>query len=90
MYMKKQKEVNNLVLIDKVSLYNLTDGKTRQVLHFLDTLKENPKWTEKGCAHFQKQLAKAKECISMDRALDIVGYRSNNICELIEISGNIK
>jgi hypothetical protein len=78
-----------MVIKDETSLYNLTDGKTKAVKQFLENLNENSLWTVKAKEHFKKQLVKANDCISMDEALDIVGYRPDGICELIVNCGKM-
>ncbi len=58
------------------NLWNLKIKKTKKVIEFLDTLEPTPNiWKHYQIKKFNKELKRAKECVTSNEMLKIVGYR---------------
>lgn len=58
----------------EISLYNMSDGKTKAVFGYVKELKQKTHWNAQQRERFLKIKKRALEAPRPDEALDIIGY----------------
>ena len=63
----------------KLNLWNMTDGKTKETIKYIQNLMPRSDWSSKKTQMFEQIKNKALKSLTANDMLKIIGYRPNKL-----------